>query len=145
MRLIIAGSRTITEQNIVNEVMDDFIYSYPVTALNVREVVSGGANGVDKCGEKWAENNGIPVEKFPAMWETEGRGAGHIRNARMAEYVTSWGGCVAIMENGGSKGTESMIKIARKLGVFTVVYEVRRQRSGYTITDITDLNNPRVL
>lgn len=84
-------------------------------AISIREVVSGGASGADQCGEQWAESRGIPVERFPADWETHGRAAGPIRNRKMAEYAD------AVVLFPGGRGTASMQKEAEKAGL--VVYD----------------------
>ena len=79
--------------------------------LPIREVVSGGASGVDLDGEKWAESRGIPVKKFPADWKRHGRGAGPRRNRAMAEYAD------AVVLFPGGRGTASMRKEAEKVGI----------------------------
>jgi hypothetical protein len=79
--------------------------------LPIREVVSGGASGVDLGGEKWAESRGIPVKRFPADWKRHGRGAGPRRNRAMAEYADA----VALFP--GGRGTASMRKEAEKAGI----------------------------
>jgi hypothetical protein len=79
--------------------------------LPIREVVSGGASGVDLSGEKWAESRGIPVKKFPADWKRHGSGAGPRRNRAMAEYADA----VALFP--GGRGTASMRKEAERAGI----------------------------
>lgn len=85
--------------------------------IPVREVVSGGATGADRCGEQWAESRGIPVKQFPADWKTHGRAAGPIRNRQMAEYADA----VALFP--GGRGTASMAKEAEKAGI--AIYDFR--------------------
>ena len=74
------------------------------------EIVSGCAKGVDRAGEEWAKRNGVPIKPFPANWETYGRAAGPIRNQQMAAYADA---LIAIWD-GKSRGTESMIELARE-------------------------------
>jgi len=109
MKTIIAGSRTI--KNYVT-VLDAIIKS----KFDITEVVSGTAKGVDELGEVYAKINNIPIKQFPADWETHGRSAGFIRNSQMAIYADA---LIAIWD-GKSRGTEQMIKEAkkRKLAVF---------------------------
>jgi len=83
--------------------------------LPIREVVSGCTRGADTCGEHYAESLGIPVVKFPADWDTHGKGAGPIRNRQMADYAEA----VALFP--GGRGTDNMRTTARRLGL--VIYE----------------------
>lgn len=101
MKVIIAGSRTITNLACVTRVMATF--SHPID-----EVVSGGASGIDALGEQWARNRAIPVKVFPADWGKHGRAAGPIRNRAMAKYADA---LVAIWD-GKSSGTKHMIDVA---------------------------------
>ena len=52
--------------------------------LAVDRVISGGAPGADKFGERWAEERNIPIDRFPAEWTRYGKRAGLIRNEKMA-------------------------------------------------------------
>lgn len=112
MKTIIAGSRSITDFNIVSDVI-----LKSGLGLIISEVVSGTANGVDKLGEKWAYSNDVPVKRFPADWDKYGTVAGYIRNEKMADYTD----CLIAIWDGKSKGTENMIKIARqkRLKIYT--------------------------
>jgi hypothetical protein len=113
METIIAGSRHITDPDIVADAIRDS--GFPVT-----DVISGGAPGVDTLGEQWAEQHGIPVVRFPADWKTLGRRAGSIRNQEMAGYAE---GLVAIWD-GKSRGSRNMIQLARRRGLQVFVYRV---------------------
>jgi hypothetical protein len=74
------------------------------------EIVSGGANGADKLGERWAKENGHGIKIFPADWKMFGRFAGPFRNEEMAKYAD---GCIVFWD-GKSRGTKSMIKFAKQ-------------------------------
>lgn len=74
------------------------------------EVVSGTARGVDTMGERWAQENNIPIKQFPAYWERFGKIAGYKRNLEMGEYADA---LVAIWD-GKSRGTSHMIEVAKK-------------------------------
>ena len=50
---------------------------------------------------------------FPADWDKYGKGAGYIRNQEMAKYSELDGALIAF-HNGKSKGTKSMIALAKK-------------------------------
>jgi len=95
MRVIIAGSRTITDYEFVKWAIEG-------AGLDITEVVSGAALGVDRLGERWAKEHGIPTKRFPAKWSdltvpgavikdgAYGKYnaiAGHTRNQQMADYA----------------------------------------------------------
>lgn len=113
MRVIIAGSRGITEYGIV-------ALAVALSGFEVTEVVSGCARGVDLLGERWAALNGVPVAMFPADWNQLGKSAGHIRNLAMANYADA---LVAVWD-GHSAGTKSMIKIAERDSRLVYVHRV---------------------
>jgi len=118
MRTIIAGSRTITKQETANFGIETAPFSEEIT-----EVVSGRAKGVDRMGETWALQNGVPIKFFPvtsADWEQHGKKAGMLRNEKMADYADA---LIAIWD-GQSKGTKHMIDYARKKGLRVFVYVV---------------------
>jgi hypothetical protein len=64
------------------------------------------APGVDTLAERWAEQHGIPVMRFPADWKRYGRRVGSIRNQKMAEYAEA---LVAVWD-GRSRGNLNMIR-----------------------------------
>lgn len=114
MKIIIAGSRQITDRSVVDQAMRDCGW-----ALEVTEIVSGGAPGVDYLGECWAHDNHVALRRFPADWKKYGKHvAGRLRNAEMARYANA---LVAIWD-GESQGTSHMIDVARlhNLKVFVV-------------------------
>lgn len=83
-------------------------WRHPVT-----EVVSGCCRGVDRAGEEWARQRGIPVKRFPANWKKFGVAAGPIRNAEMAEYAEA----LVAIPTGVSRGTRDMIDKAKARGL----------------------------
>lgn len=108
MKLIIAGSRN------YNDEADFFQRMNNIVAKNdwvreVTEVVSGTARGADSLGEKWATFYGFDITRFPANWNKFGRGAGHMRNAEMADYADG----LILFWDGVSKGSGNMLDNAR--------------------------------
>lgn len=112
---IIAGSRNITNYELVALAVD-------MAPFVIGEVMSGGARGVDALGEKFARVNNLPLKVFPANWKKYGRGAGHIRNAEMADYADV---LIAVWD-GKSKGTLSMIRLANKANLRVFVLDVSK-------------------
>lgn len=118
MRVIVAGSRDITDYNLVQAAIR-------MSGFNMTELVSGGARGVDQLGEMYADRNNIPIKPFPALWKKFGRSAGHIRNAEMGDYAE---GLVAIWD-GITTGTQGMIKYATKQGLYVYThYEIGEEQ-----------------
>ena len=102
MKTIIAGSRGITDYGFVLRAYEDCEWT-------VTEIVSGGAGGVDKLGEKIASEYNVPLKVFPYPSEF-GRRGGPIRNEQMAKYADA---LIAVWD-GKSRGTKNMIQEAEK-------------------------------
>ena len=120
MRVIIAGGRDFDHIHYLDKVMVDLFYvsAFGSEYFEVEEVVSGTARGADTAGEDWAERHDVPVVKFPADWDTHGKGAGFIRNAAMANYAD----VLVAFWDGESRGTRHMIDTALKGGLDVHVY-----------------------
>lgn len=113
MKTIVAGSRSITDYDLVARAIR-------ASGLDITEIVSGTARGVDSLGERYAKENGLPVAYFPADWTGVGRGAGYVRNFKMAEYADA---LIAIWD-GESRGTAHMIEVAKNNGLVIVIKTV---------------------
>lgn len=125
MKTIVAGTRNITEYNLLCEAMNRVDWE-------ISEIVSGGSKGVDSLGEQWAKDNQISIKRFPADWDTYGRAAGPIRNAQMAKYADA---LIAVWD-GKSPGTSNMINEAKELGLRVVVFmeqELRNKKASNPI------------
>ena len=114
MKIIIAGSR-----NMVPIKEDWVLLDRLLIEMSITEIVSGCAKGADTFGEEWADDQRLPVKKFPADWDKYGKNAGPIRNKQMAEYAD---GLVAFRFK-NSKGTTNMIKQARECELEVVVID----------------------
>ena len=106
MKCIIAGSRTIKDYGLVLDAIEK-------SGFEITEVVSGTADGVDKLGERFAMDEAIPIKRFPANWKKYGKKAGPLRNEEMAVYVQQYFGGAIIIWDGISRGTRSMISLAK--------------------------------
>lgn len=116
MKVIISGGRDYRLSSNDLSRLDALEPRIPIT-----EVVSGGARGVDACGESWARARAIPVKRFTAHWDKQGKKAGPVRNAKMAEYAD------ALVVFPGGSGTDDMVRkaVAAKLRI----YDLRTSRS----------------
>lgn len=111
MKVIIAGSRDLGGYDIVDKAVS-------ASGFDITEVVSGGARGVDKAGEKWAAKHDLPTKQFIPDWENSGASAGFQRNTRMAFYADA---LIAVWD-GKSRGTLHMIREAVEVSIPVYVY-----------------------
>lgn len=103
MKLAIIGSRTFQNSSIIFKELD------PIKD-KITLVVSGGAQGADILGEKWAKGNNIPTLIFPANWEKYGKRAGYIRNE---DIIKNCDCCIAFWD-GKSNGTKHSLSLCEK-------------------------------
>lgn len=114
VKIIIAGSRNFNDYEVVRKNAAELVSEIKSSHEDpFFEIVSGGAKGVDSLGERFAGEEGFELVVFPANWSKYGRGAGPKRNAEMADYATH----LLSFWDGNSKGTKSMINLAKKKGL----------------------------
>ena len=106
-RVVIAGCRDYNNYDEAKPYIDYCLSN--IRKENNIVIVSGCASGADAIEERYAEENGFKVEKYPADWKTYSRSAGPRRNKQMAE-VSDY---VICFWDEKSKGTKSMIEYAR--------------------------------
>lgn len=104
MKVIIAGSRTISDASLV---VDAVIES----GFEITHIISGDAPGVDSIGAMLGEVMEIPVLHFPAEWDEYGNSAGIFRNGKMAIEADA---LVAVWD-GKSPGTSNMISRMQRM------------------------------
>ena len=104
MTLGIVGSRTFRDYNL--------LWSHIRKNLKVQDIgliVSGGAQGADKLGERFAYEHNIPTKIFLPDWEKYGKRAGFVRNAEIValadEVIAFW--------DGSSRGTKHTIQLCK--------------------------------
>jgi hypothetical protein len=117
MRIIIAGSRGITDYSVVHEAIIQSGWLADIT-----HIVSGCALGVDKLGERFADNYDITVIKSPADWKKHKKAAGYIRNQEMAQNADA---LIAVWD-GKSKGTMNMIEIMQAMDLPVFIWRVKK-------------------
>lgn len=113
-KVIVAGTRTFNDIDLLNHNLIQFLKGKRPSEITI---VSGCAKGADTLGEKFAESYNIKIAKFPADWKKFKKSAGHIRNEDMARYADA---CIVFWD-GESRGTESMIDLAKKYGLILEV------------------------
>lgn len=106
MKLIIAGSRTIDEQE-AYALYSEWLGSRPEDFL-IEELVTGKCpTGPDQISLLLYKEGLIPEDfwiEFPADWDTYGKAAGPIRNQQMASYADA----LLLIWDGKSKGSMNM-------------------------------------
>ena len=111
MNVVICGSRIIRRYVVVETALDKFFAEHP--ELEMTELISGAARGVDTLAENWAIQRGIPVQRYPALWGKFGIGAGFRRNLEMLGICDVM---IAILPvDLETNGTKHMITNAKKL------------------------------
>lgn len=115
-RVLITGSRTWTNHTPIHHALTQLHQDHPDLI-----VISGACKqGADAIAERWAALNLVPVERHPAQWATQGRGAGFRRNLemvqRMVEAGPEQGICLAFIRD-GSRGATHCANAAEKAGI----------------------------
>jgi hypothetical protein len=119
MKLLICGSRSITDEELVYECIDD-----TMTRLKheVTEIIEGDASGVDKLSGLYANCHDIPLSNdYKPDWKRYGKGAGFIRSKEMVDACDLG---IAIWD-GKSKGTEFTIEELRKQNKLSKIYIIK--------------------
>ena len=89
MKLIIAGSRTFTDYQLLCQTLAPERH-------RITQVLTGGARGADQLGYRWAWKHQVKHQLFRADWERFGKSAGVRRNSpdgagrRHAPGVLGW-------------------------------------------------------
>ena len=115
-RVIVAGSRTITNYRVVKENLDKIFSKHWPTSI-----VCGEARGADMLGRRYAQENRIQVDSYPANWGIYGKQAGYIRNEKMANNADA----LVAFWDGTSAGTKHMIETAKEKNLQIRVVKVK--------------------
>lgn len=120
--LCIAGSRGLDPT--VDEI-DAALAECDLTWRNVAVVVSGGADGVDQAGERWAGHYALRVEVYPPDWKKFGKAGALFRNREMAEMCDAG----LVFWDGKSSGSANLIANLVALKKPLWVVEMRKQKA----------------
>lgn len=99
-KLLIAGSRDFNDYELLKK---------SIKPENIECIISGCARGADTLAIVYANELGIPVEKYPADWNKYGKSAGYIRNKVMVDRATA----VICFWDGKSRGTQHTINLTK--------------------------------
>lgn len=115
MKLIVAGIRSVKDYETIKTAIDKLVSE----GLAVTAIIEGTAKGVDCLASRYAIEHEIENIRVPAEWKVFNKGAGSVRNRKMAEM----GDMLLAFWDGSSRGTLDMIKAAKKKGIpVRVVY-----------------------
>lgn len=118
-----AGGREFSNYDLLSDTLSKYLENMndPDIVDNPCQIkfISGCCRGADHLGERFAKSHGLDVKRFPANWDKYGNAAGPIRNEQMAKYAIADGnrGVLVAFWDGKSKGTKSMIGLAKKYGL----------------------------
>lgn len=101
MKLLIAGSRSITDIDISPYIPKDTEY-----------IISGDAKGIDKLAEAYADKMRLSKIIMRPQYERYKRGAPIKRNQKMVDMCDK----VLVFWDGVSRGTKHTIDYAKKIG-----------------------------
>ncbi len=118
MRVIIAGSRSITDP----AALDDAIAR---SGFEITEVITGDSRGVDDLAAHWATANRITCQIIPVEWNRYGGRADHIRNERISLMAQ---GCIALWD-GFSRGTAELSEFMHLRGLQVCVLRCNPQEA----------------
>ncbi len=101
MKVAVIGSRNLTDT-----VIDDYI------PKDTKEIVSGGAKGIDTSAAEYARRKGLKLTEFLPDYARYGRAAPIVRNKMIVDYADK----VLAFWDGSSAGTLSVIRYAKTCG-----------------------------
>jgi len=109
--LLVCGGRHYADTDAVSRAL--------ATASPAIVVTGACPTGADRHAADWCQNNGVPLINVPALWVSEGNGAGPLRNARMLNYARTLADRLMADEMRfgvcafpGGRGTANMVKLA---------------------------------
>lgn len=104
-KLAVIGSRNFDDYDLLEMILDKF-------KDKITTIVSGGANGADSLGEKWANKNDISTKIYKPDWDKYGKRAGYLRNR---DIISNCDACIAFWD-GESKGTQHSFTLCEEMG-----------------------------
>jgi len=107
MKLIVAGSRSIKDKEIVHK----YITEYEDLVERVDHIICGGAKGVDLSAVLYAMRYSLPYTVFLPNYKMYGKIAPLIRNEKMSTY----GDVLLAIWDGKSRGTIHMKECMERL------------------------------
>lgn len=107
-RLLVCGSRTITDKNWIYSQIESYWYEH-LACYSDPIMIEGAARGVDLIAKAYAVENNWEIEEYPADWSI-GKQAGILRNIKMYKNTDE----VLVLWDGNSRGTKHTIELCEK-------------------------------
>lgn len=107
MKLAIVGTRDYQDYAFFRKQVALFL-----TDRRPELIISGGAPGIDALAERYAREENIPLQVFPADWKQYGKSAGPRRNTEIVAVATH----VLALPSSSSVGTYDTIRKAERAG-----------------------------
>ena len=128
MKVVIVGSRSITDPEIVFTAIDRFIKDQ---CIGKPVIISGGAGGVDSLAKKWAGVQGLDfIEFLPYhLVDKEVEFSSRYFFARNRQMIQNADKVLAIWD-GVSTGTLHAIRYSQKIGVPVMIIKVLKKESS---------------
>lgn len=120
LKVIIAGSRKFNDYEILRDFCDYLLANKVADGYKII-IISGHAQGADMLGERYAKERGYELIIMEANWTKYKKGAGRVRNNKMAEI----GNALIAFPIGDSPGTRHMLEAARKNNL--IVREIKEE------------------
>ena len=130
MKLAIVGGRNFTNTILFNKVIDRLLKRK--IFIEVTEIVSGGARGIDTLAENYANKHSLKTTIFLPDWNKYGRSAGFKRNVE----IISNANIVIAFWDGQSKGTSHSIKLTKDLSKTLVIVKYSVKQNKFKIEKI---------
>jgi hypothetical protein len=142
MRILVTGSREFTHPGVVAAYLQDAFDSLPLDDTGVTVVHGACPRGADLLADRFARERGWLVEPYPADWSL-GKGAGHIRNQRMADLGADM--CLAFFAEGAAnRGTADCVARAEAAGIPVRRYPSPPLVIRATVEQILDGPDPKL-
>ena len=109
MKLLIVGSRSITDFDLSPHIADD-----------VNTIISGGARGIDSLAERYADQHRLSKYILRPRYDLYGRAAPFKRNEHMVDIADA----VLVIWDGHSKGAEYTLKYAKRINKPTTLVKL---------------------
>lgn len=116
MSVLVCGGRNYNDRAKVFEKLGEIIGYGGHPDCRGLVIIHGGANGVDKLANEFADYAGHRTDIYRADWEAHGKAAGPIRNQRMLDE----GKPSLVIAFLGGRGTADMVRRAKAAGVRVV-------------------------
>ena len=129
MKVLVFGGRDYSNYPLLEKALDQLHEQY-----NFTTVIHGAAKGADSLAGRWAKERNIPVQAFPAQWNTHTHDCPHwcfnnryckLAGPRRNTQMLREGQPQLAVGFPGGNGTKDVTQQAKKAGVKTLSVKCR--------------------